>query len=106
MQKNQFPKVKNSLLELEKDFMDLKDKELKNRKEKKLKEGQKNYFTTWLLFLKMVWVSLNNKNWKKLGQLKKWYDWLIKETIEREERNQKLETIIMDRIIRDIRALF
>ena len=34
MQKNQFPKVKNSLLELEKDFMDLKDKELKIRKEK------------------------------------------------------------------------
>ena len=46
MQKKQFPKVKNSLLELEKDFMDLEDKELKNRKEKKLKEGQKNYFTT------------------------------------------------------------
>ena len=44
--KKQFPKVKNSLLELKKDFMDLKDKELKNRKENKLKEEQKNYFTT------------------------------------------------------------
>ena len=34
MQNNQFLKVKNSLLELEKDFMELKDRELKDRKEK------------------------------------------------------------------------
>ena len=31
----QFLKVKNSLLELEKDIMDLKDREQKDRKEKK-----------------------------------------------------------------------
>ena len=31
MQKNQFLKVKNSLLKLEKDFIDLKDIELKHR---------------------------------------------------------------------------
>ena len=34
MQNNQFLKVKNNLLELEKDFMELKDRELKDRKEK------------------------------------------------------------------------
>ena len=33
MQNNQFLRVKNSLLELEKDFMKLTDRELKDRKE-------------------------------------------------------------------------
>ena len=32
MQKNQFFKVKNSLLELEKDFIELKDRKLKDGK--------------------------------------------------------------------------
>ena len=32
MQNNQFLKVKNSLLGLEKDFMELKDRELKSRR--------------------------------------------------------------------------
>ena len=31
MQKNQFPKVKKSLFDLEKDFIELKDRELKDR---------------------------------------------------------------------------
>ena len=31
MRKNQFLKVKNSLLELEKDFIELKDRELRDR---------------------------------------------------------------------------
>ena len=35
MQKNQFLKVKNSLLELEKDFIELKDVESKDREVKK-----------------------------------------------------------------------
>ena len=34
MQDNQFLRVKNSLLELEKHFMELKDRELKDRNEK------------------------------------------------------------------------
>ena len=34
MQNNQFSKVKNSLLELEKDFKGLKDEELKDGEEK------------------------------------------------------------------------
>ena len=34
MRKSQFLKVKNSLLELEKDFIELKDKELKDREVK------------------------------------------------------------------------
>ena len=38
---NQFLKVKNSLLELEKDFAELKDIELKDRKDKNKKEIEK-----------------------------------------------------------------
>ena len=34
MRKNQFFKVNNSLLELEKDFIELKDRELEDREEK------------------------------------------------------------------------
>ena len=34
VRKNQFLKVKNGLLELEKDFIELKDKELKDREAK------------------------------------------------------------------------
>ena len=41
MQKNQFLKVKNSLLELEKDFIEYEDRELKDR-EVKIKRD--NYF--------------------------------------------------------------
>ena len=46
--KNQFLKVKNSLLEFEKDFIDLKHIELKYRE---LKERSKNYFSDQFSFL-------------------------------------------------------
>ena len=42
MQNNRFLKVKNSLLELESFFTELKDRELKNKK-KINKKRQKNY---------------------------------------------------------------
>ena len=51
MRKNQFLKVKNSLLELEKDFTELRDVELKDR-EVKTKKG--NYFLNRLLCLSMI----------------------------------------------------
>ena len=41
MRNNQFLKVKNSLLEIEKDFAELKDIELKDRKDKNKKEIEK-----------------------------------------------------------------
>ena len=52
--------LNNQLLGSEKDFMESKDRELKDR-EKKLKERQKNYFISQLLCLKMIWISLKNK---------------------------------------------
>ena len=46
MRKNQFLKVKNSLLELEKDFRESKDTESNDREIKIKKE---NYLLNWLL---------------------------------------------------------
>ena len=53
MQKNQLLKVKNSLLELEKYFIELKDIELKDR-EVKIKRGIEK------LFLKPIIVSIDD----------------------------------------------
>ena len=54
MQKNQCLKVKNSLLELEKDFIELKDIELKDREVKIKRLNQ-------LLCLYMKWIGLKKK---------------------------------------------
>ena len=53
MRKNQFLKVKNSLLELEKDFTELRDVELKDREVKKKKEE---------LLFKPIIVSIDDMN--------------------------------------------
>ena len=44
MQKNQFLKVENSLLELEKDFIELKDGELEDRELKNKREIEELHF--------------------------------------------------------------
>ena len=59
MLSNQFLKIKNSFLEPEKDFMELKDRELKDGEE---------LFIRQLLCLKIVWIFghfLNQKKKKK-----------------------------------------
>ena len=55
MWKNQFLKVKNSALKLKKDFVELKDRELKHRKVKIKKE-------IWNLFSKPIIVSIDDKD--------------------------------------------
>ena len=74
MQKDQFLKVNNSLLELEKYFIELKDRELKDREVKIKKETEE-------LFSKPIIVSMDKfgqKEMKKIGPIKStWYDWLI-----------------------------
>ena len=77
MQKNQFLKVKNSLLQLEKDFIELKDSELKDREVKIKREIEE-------LFFKSIIVSVDDmdkfeqKEMKKIEPIKNtWYDWLI-----------------------------
>ena len=64
MQKNQFFKVKNSLLELEKDFLELKDRELKNR-EVKIKRDIEE------LFFKPIIVSIDDIDKFKQKEMKK-----------------------------------
>lgn len=64
MRNDQFSKVKISLLELEKDFIDLKDRELKNLKEK-IKVFNLNYFMSQLLYLNMIWINLKNNKSRK-----------------------------------------
>ena len=55
MRKNPFLNVKNSLLELEKDFIKLKDKELKDREVKIKREIEE-------LFFKLIVVSIDDMN--------------------------------------------
>ena len=77
MQENQFLKVKNSLLELEKDSIKLKDRELKDREVKIKREIEEFFF-------RPIIVSIDNmdkfeeKVTKKIRSIKNtWYDWLI-----------------------------
>ena len=77
MRKNPFSKVKNSFLEYGKDFIDLKDKELKDRKVKIKREMEE-------VFFKPIIVSIDDmdqfeeKEMKKIRPIKIiWYDWLI-----------------------------
>ena len=53
MQKNQFLKIKKNLLELEKDLMELKDRELKDREMKTKREKEE-------LFFKPIVVSIDD----------------------------------------------
>ena len=52
-------KVKNSLLELEKDFIELRDKELKDR-EVKIKREIEELFS--ISTIKMIWIGLKKRN--------------------------------------------
>ena len=53
MRKNQFLKIKKNLLELEKDLMELKDRELKDREMKTKREKEE-------LFFKPIVVSIDD----------------------------------------------
>ena len=77
MRKNHFLKVKNSLLELEKDFIELKDRDLNDREVKIKREIEE-------LFFKPIIVSIDDmdkfeqKEMKKIRPVKNtWYDFLI-----------------------------
>ena len=64
MQKNQFLKVKNSLLESEKDFIELKDRELKDREVKIKREIDE-------LFFKPIIVSIDDMDEFEQKEMKK-----------------------------------
>ena len=64
MQKNQFIMVKTSLLELEKKFIELKDRELKDREIKIKREMEE-------LFFKPIMVSIDDINKFERKEMKK-----------------------------------
>ena len=64
IRKNQFLKVKNSLLELEKDFVELKDIELKDREVKIKREIEE-------LFFKPIIVSIDDMDRFEKKEMKK-----------------------------------
>ena len=76
-QKTHFLNVKNSLFDLEKDFIESKDRELKGREANIKREMEE-------LFFKLIIVSIDDmekfeqKEMKKIRLIKNtWYDWLI-----------------------------
>ena len=77
IQKNQFLKIKNSLLELEKVFIELKDKELKDM-EVKIKRGIEEIFFKQMIVPIDDMNKLEQKEMKKIRPIKNTlYDWLI-----------------------------
>ena len=55
-------KVKNSLLELKKQFIGLKERQLKDREEKVKGEIRELIYNP-IIVLKMIWISLKKKKW-------------------------------------------
>ena len=105
---------KNSLLEFEKDFKDLKNTELRDR-EIKLEKKQKSYFLNQLTYLKMIWINLKKEksqqcvwSWNKSKKTKNQKQ--SKDSIIKDERNlfrlKEENEAIKDRIIRDIKNFF
>ena len=76
MWENQFLKVKNSLLELQKSFIELKDRCLKDRELKIKKEIEELYFKPIIVSIDSMDKS-EQKETKKISPIKNiWYDWL------------------------------
>ena len=99
-----FLKVKNSILELEKDFKELKDRELKDREEKIKREIEE-------LFYKPIIVSKDDLNkfekeeMKKIRPIKRnWFDRLIKQSVMR--KKSKMINKLKDKIISDTFSYF
>ena len=56
-------KIKNSLLELKKQFIGLKERQLKDREEKVKGEIRELIYNP-IIVLKMIWISLKKKKWR------------------------------------------
>ena len=71
MQKNQFLKVKDSLLELEKDFTELKDTELKNREVKIKRDTEELFFKPIMVPIGDIDRFEKEKEMKKIKPIKR-----------------------------------
>ena len=104
MQNNQFLKVKNSVLELKKDFMELKDRELKDREEKIKREIEELFFKPSIVS-KDDTDKFGEKEIKKIRPIKKcWYDQLNK--LWRGRETKIIRDKLKDKIINDIWTVF
>ena len=81
MQKNQFLKVINNLLEFEKYFIELKDIELKDKEVKITRDIKELIFKLIIITtddMNSFEKQQRKKEMKKINTIKKsWYDWLI-----------------------------
>ena len=101
MQNNQFLKVQNSLLDLEKDFMELKDRELKYRKEKIKKEIKKLFHKPIIMF-KDDMHKFQKPEMKKIRPvIIDWFDGLIKQNVMG-KKPKIIRDKLKDEIINDI----
>ena len=81
MQNYQFLKVKNSLLELEKAFMELKDGESKDRKEK-IKRRIEEIFHKPNILSKDDMEKFEEQEMKKIRlNIRLWFDWFVKQNV-------------------------
>ena len=82
IRENQFLKVKNSLLELEKGFIELKDKELKDR-EVKVKREILELFSKPIIVSTDEMDKFEQQEMKKIRPIKNtWNNWLIDYILE------------------------
>ena len=99
MQNNQFLKVKHSYLELNKYFMELKDWELKDRKEKIKKDVEKLFHK--LIVVCKYDISLKKKMKKIRPIIRNRFDGLIKQNVMR-KKPKTIRDKFKDKIINDI----
>ena len=105
MQNYQFLKVKNSLLEFEKDFIQLKDRESKIRKEK-LERDIKGLFHKPLIVSKDDMDKIEEQIMKKIRPvITKWFDQVINKNVMG-KKPKIIRDELKDKIFNDIWTLF
>ena len=105
MLNNQFLNAKNSLLELEKDFMELKDRKLKDTEEKTKTEIEELFYKPTIVS-KDDMDKFEEQEMKKIRPIKgNWLDRLIKQSVIR-RKSKIIRDKLKDKIINDISTLF
>ena len=105
MQNYQFLKVKNSLLEFEKDFIQLKDRESKIRKEK-LERDIKGLFHKPLIVSKDDMDKFEEQIMNKIRPvITKWFDQVINKNVMG-KKPKIIRDELKDKIFNDIWTLF
>ena len=105
MWNNQFLKVKNSLLEFEKESIGLNGRKLKDRKEKVKREIEELFYKPFIVS-KDDMDRFEGQEMKKIRPvIRKWFDRLINKNVMG-KKSKIIRGKLKDNIIRDIRTLF